>query len=503
MGRRRTRRRRRYVPLLLAGLFLLAALISLAFSRPFAPKSGVPSPNGVGTGNPPALPGERVTFLVMGVDKRPGDVGRSDSMIVVTYDLAARRIALLSLPRDTWVPIPGYGYDKMNHSYAYGGEELAVSTVQQLLDIPIDHYVTISFSGFQAVVNALGGVTIDAEKRMYYSDPYDTSMGPGGLLIDIQPGLQEMDGETALKYARFRMDGEGDLGRIRRQQQLVKAMIAKAATPAVIARIPQLIPALADTVDTDMSVMEMLQLATGAKEALSRPLETGTLNGTAQYIGGVYYQTLDLEEARVEAYKLLVGEDPSDEFVLRARQDEVTYNQALASAIAAAPKVDPTEMEEPAGGEGANGEKTEGQEGEPKPGAGQGPGGAEPGEEGSGQGGESEPGGPNGGGDGSEEPDTETMGPGPGIYHPAPLTVALVDASGSDLADTYAAILASAGYQVTSIQIVDQPLDRTVALDHGGGAAGLRALIPIMTVVDAPNPEAVGIELFLGRDLAN
>lgn len=501
MGRRRTRRRRRYVPLLLAGLFLLTALISLAFSRPFAPKSGVPSPSGVGTENLPSLPGERVTFLVMGVDKRPGDVGRSDSMIVVTYDLATRRIAMLSLPRDTWVPIPGYGYDKLNHSYAYGGEELAVSTVQQLLGIPIDHYVTVSFYAFEDVVNALGGVTVDAEKRMYYVDPYDTSMGPEGLVIDIQPGVQEMDGETALKYARFRMDGEGDLGRIRRQQQLIRAMITKASTPSVITRIPQLIPALADTIDTDMTVMEMLQLATGAKEALSNPLETGTLEGTPQYIGEVYYQVLDLADARIKAYKLLVGEDPPNEFVLRARQDEAIYDQALASAIAAAPKPAPEDEEKPAGGKGEEGE---GQGDKTEPGAETGPGKTQPGEEGgAGEGGESGAEDPSGGEDDFDEPGTETMGPGPGpsINHPAPLTVALVDASGYDLADAYAALLMGAGYQVTSVQIAGQVLDRTVALDHGGGAAGLQALVPNLTVVDAPNPDAVGIELFLGRDL--
>lgn len=491
MGRRRARvrrRKRRYVSLIVIGLFLLAALISLALYRSFGSRIGLFSD---GEDELTDLPGDRVTFLVMGVDKRPGDVGRSDSMIVVSYDPSAHRIAMLSLPRDTWVEIPGFGYDKLNHSYAFGGEELTVRTVQRFLGIPIDHYVTVSFNGFEQVVDALGGIDIDAEKRMYYYDPFDTGMGEGGLMIDIQPGLQHMDGETALKYARFRMDEEGDLGRIRRQQQVVKAIMEKAKTPSVIARLPQLISALADTVDTDLSVSEMVQLASGAKEALSTPLISGTVQGTNRNMDGVSYQVVDLKEARLDAYKVLVGEEPPEEFVLRAQRDGAEYEQALASAGGVAYNTDSGDALEP--GE-AGDQETEGTHPEDgtEPGTGKA---GEPGDgTGTGQ----------GGGETSEGAGTtpEEGGSTQPAGHPAPYTVSLVDASGLGLADAYASMLSAAGYNVVSTVTIEQTIEHSVVVDYGGAGSGVQAVIPSIMVISAPDPTyEVGIQVVLGRDL--
>jgi len=131
-------------------------------------------------------------------------------MFVATIDEATKSVSLLSVPRDTRVKIPGHGWDKINHAYANGGSQLSQKAVENLLGIPIDYYVTIDFAGFYKIVDAVGGVDVDVEKRMYYEDPYDE------LVIDIQPGMQHMNGKTAIQYVRYR-DSEGDIGRIERQ----------------------------------------------------------------------------------------------------------------------------------------------------------------------------------------------------------------------------------------------------------------------------------------------
>jgi LCP family protein required for cell wall assembly len=445
---------------LILGLFVTALLVGVAVYRPFAVKAGTTETAGVAETDPappPAkLPGQRVTFLMMGVDKRPDDVGRADSMVVVSYDPASQQVALLSLARDTWAQIPGHGYDKINHAYAFGGERLAMQTVERLLGIPIDHYVTFNFKGFANIVDALGGVDIDAEKRMLYHDPSDDAMGPDGLVIDIQPGMQHMAGLDALKYARFRADDEGDLGRMRRQQQVAKALMKTAATPSVITRIPQLIPAVAGALETDLSVAEMLKLATSARDALSHPLNTGALSGEDKIIGGIFYFIPDLVKERATAYQLLVGSVPPSEFESRARDDQDVYTRALAEATAEdspPPTAKPPVTTNP-------------QPPKPDPAKAQPP----------------------------KPPKSQ------------PLTVAVIDASGHGLATTYVNKLKAAGFRVARVGKASTPIPRTVAMDHAlqpGTAEKIKAVLPNAMVVPAKDSQAgEAVEIILGADLA-
>jgi LCP family protein required for cell wall assembly len=316
-----------------AGLFAATAL-----SRPFESKGAdIKTKDDGNVSVLPPLPGKRITFLVMGVDKRAGDRGRSDMMLVASYDTAQEQLAVVSIARDTWMQIPGHGYDKVNHAYAFGGERLAVRTVERALNIPIDYYVTLSFNGFQRIVDALGGVEIDVATRMYYHDPDDLVMGPDGLVIDIWPGLQPMDGLTLLKYTRFRTDEEGDLGRMRRQQEAIKELMKVAARPATLGRLPQLIPALYETVETDLPLAQIFKLSGGAKEVLTTPLKTGSFDGTPTMIGGVYYLIPELVTQRKAAYEILVGSPPPESFVAKAGQDQAVYRRALAEERAAKP----------------------------------------------------------------------------------------------------------------------------------------------------------------------
>ena len=198
---------------------------------------------------------DKATIMIMGVDERSDDIGRSDTLMVATIDPVKNETSLLSIPRDTRVAIPRNGYDKINAAYAYGGEKLTQRTVEDFLGIRIDHYVIINIHAFQKIVDAIGGIDINVEKRMYYEDPWDDD---GGLIIDLRPGMQHMDGKTAVTYVRYR-DEDGDIGRVKRQQKFMRACVDAVTTPAILPRLPGIISSVIDSVKTDLSVRQMLE----------------------------------------------------------------------------------------------------------------------------------------------------------------------------------------------------------------------------------------------------
>ncbi len=159
----------------------------------------------------------RFNILIMGEDDVEGS-RRSDTVLFATIDIDDKNMRILSLPRDTRVQIPGHGVQKLNHAFAYGGPDLLKATVEKYLGQPILYYVIIDYVSFPAVVDILGGVEIDVQKRMRYVDR------AGKLDINIQPGLQVMDGKTALHYVRFRMDALGDIGRYTGSSNLSKTL---------------------------------------------------------------------------------------------------------------------------------------------------------------------------------------------------------------------------------------------------------------------------------------
>lgn len=239
-------------------------------------------------------PDHKINIMVMGVDDRSDDVGRSDTLFVMTVDTNTKEVAMLSIPRDTRVKIPGKSWDKINHAYALGGQKLTQQAVEGLLGIKIDHYIEINFAGFKKIIDAMGGVTIDVEKRMYYNDPYDDD---GGLVIDLRPGVQHMDGRNAIHYVRYR-DEEGDIGRVERQQNFLKAVLNEVASPSVITKIPAIIREVSSVVKSDMSTSKMLNLAKILNEASKKGLKTDMVPGKPAYIDEVSYWLPDLMALR-------------------------------------------------------------------------------------------------------------------------------------------------------------------------------------------------------------
>ncbi|MBP2654038.1 MAG: cell envelope-related transcriptional attenuator [Firmicutes bacterium] len=243
---------------------------------------------------------DRINILVLGVDERKDDAGRSDTTFLVTIDTASKKVTMLSIPRDSRLKIAGHGWDKFNHAYAFGGTKLSKSTLENLLGIPIDYTVSINLNGFVRLVDAIGGVTIDVEKRMRYVDPYDDN---GGLHIDLKPGVQRMDGKTAVEYVRYR-DEEGDIGRVARQQKFLKALTQEFTKPKILTKLPELVRVFAEMVKTDMPTREMVKLIPIVKEAASAGLNTEMLNGTPVYIKGVSYWVPDIKDVRAKVAQM-------------------------------------------------------------------------------------------------------------------------------------------------------------------------------------------------------
>ena len=223
------------------------------------------------------------TIMLMGVDERKDDVGRSDTLMVV--QLSKDKASLLTIPRDTLVYVDRHGYQKVNAAYAYGGAKLARKTVEEFLGIDIDRYVMINKARFAEVIDAMGGVDIYVERDMHYEDPWDDD----GLYIDIKQGIRHLDGQTAIEFVRFR-DEEGDVGRVRRQQAFMKACANRLSEPSMLIKIPELLSVAVDAVDTDLTSTEMLAAAGSLKNAESAGnIKTGVVPGWLQYIDDISY----------------------------------------------------------------------------------------------------------------------------------------------------------------------------------------------------------------------
>ena len=239
---------------------------------------------------------DKINVLVLGVDEREDDVGRSDTAFVLTIDTVNKKATMLSIPRDSRVKIAGLGWDKLNHAYAFGGSKLSKSTVENLLGIPIDYTVIVSFKGFMRMIDAIGGITIDVEKRMYYADPYDDD---GGLYINLQPGVQILNGRTAIEYVRYR-DDEGDIGRVGRQQKFLKALVQELTKPQIITKLPELIQSFASAVRTDMPVREMAKYIPFAGDFAKEGLATEWVDGTPIWVQDVSYWLPDIRALRAK-----------------------------------------------------------------------------------------------------------------------------------------------------------------------------------------------------------
>lgn len=222
-------------------------------------------------------------ILILGSDTRGEDAGRADTIMVLQLDGPAHKPKLISFMRDSFVTIPGVGENKINSAYAYGGAELVRQTLVENFGINCQYYMKVDFKSFEKVIDALfmNGVSITAEKDLNLDG------------VDIKEGKQRMDGHVLLQYARFRMDEEGDFGRVRRQQQVMNSIFSQLKNPLNLIRAPYAAGKAIGYTSTDVPatflLKNLLSIARGAGgiDRLSVPVENSWSYGQSDYAGSI------------------------------------------------------------------------------------------------------------------------------------------------------------------------------------------------------------------------
>ncbi|MEO0967553.1 MAG: LCP family protein [Cyanobacteria bacterium J06639_18] len=182
--------------------------------------------------------------------------GLADVMLLIRFEPQQKKIVMLSIPRDTRTTVEGYGKRKINSANLVGGPALTATTVSNLLDdVAIDRYIRINVLGVGKLIDALGGVTVYVPKDMKYQDDSQH------LYINLKKGKQHLDGDKALQLLRFRHDNKGDIGRIQRQQMVMRALIDQSLNPATLGRLPHILNVVQSHLDTNLTLEELLALA--------------------------------------------------------------------------------------------------------------------------------------------------------------------------------------------------------------------------------------------------
>ena len=234
------------------------------------------------------------SILLLGVDTGDlgrTDTGRSDAIMVATVSPEDNKTQIVSIPRDTYMEIVGYGtFDKINHAYAFGGPAMSMDSLEKYLDIPIDHYAAINLKGIQDLVDAVGGVTVNN----------DLAFAVDGTSFDI--GQIELNGEEALAFVRMRYDDpRGDYGRQERQRIVIQGIMQKLISIDSMTKYQSILNALSDNMSTDMDFGTMQTFALDYRDAFST-IQMDQLQGEGFMQDGVSYQRISDEEfARVQA----------------------------------------------------------------------------------------------------------------------------------------------------------------------------------------------------------
>lgn len=236
---------------------------------------------------------DSISILLLGVDERESDRGRSDSLILLTVNPKDQSSKMVSIPRDTRTEIAGQGKeDKINHAYSFGGVETTIETVEDFLDVPIDFYIELNMESFKDIVNSLGGVKVNNAHDFTYDGKRFTE------------GQLQINGTDALKYSRMRSDDpRGDLGRQDRQRLIIQAVINKGANIKSLANYNDFLDVIAENVRTNLTFTDMKEIQSNYKAARQN-IQQVQINGEGTEINGVYYYVVSQSE-RTELSSML------------------------------------------------------------------------------------------------------------------------------------------------------------------------------------------------------
>ncbi|PHA01288.1 LytR family transcriptional regulator [Bacillus pseudomycoides] len=228
------------------------------------------------------------SVLIMGIEDYAtgGQNGRTDSLMYATIDPKSKKVSLMSIPRDSRVTIAGRNKkDKINAAHAYGGEKMTMDTVENFLQVPVDHYIKLDFKGFKGIVDAVGGVTVDVPFDFWERSDVDYYKK-----IEFKKGPQHLNGEEALAYVRMRkQDPNGDFGRAERQRQVLEAVVQELNSPSTVFKVNDLAKVIGKYIKTDISVSDGLALYKEFSGFDTSTIQTVKLEGKDAKIDGIYY----------------------------------------------------------------------------------------------------------------------------------------------------------------------------------------------------------------------
>lgn len=229
---------------------------------------------------------EPFSLILLGVDEREHDKGRSDTIIVLTVNPSANSTKMISIPRDTYTEIIGKDTkDKINHAYAYGGIDMALLSVENLLQIPIDYIIQVNMESFLEIVDILGGVTVE-NANTFQEDGYT-----------FNEGSIHLDGEQALSYVRMRMeDPLGDFGRQARQKQVLQAILKEGASINNLLKYKEFLASIEQNIRTNMTFEQMMDIQKNYKSSLNEIESLSFEKGQGKRMGGIWYYVMDEEE---------------------------------------------------------------------------------------------------------------------------------------------------------------------------------------------------------------
>jgi LCP family protein required for cell wall assembly len=242
---------------------------------------------------------DRVSILLVGTDNSKGK-GLADTIMVAMVSPKTNDVAMVSVPRDFWVNIPGVGPGRINAAHSNGGLPLTMRTVEGLLGFNIDYYVEVNVAGLVKLVDAIGGVDLDVDKRMRYNDRSQN------LHINLYPGMQHLDGTQAMGYVRFRHDAVGDFGRVERQRQFMRVVAKKLLSPEHVASLPKVYKVFLETVNTNLSLRDMTALKRVVENTDPDAVRSATLPGTPTNVGGADVIVPDPTEVREMVDRVLL-----------------------------------------------------------------------------------------------------------------------------------------------------------------------------------------------------
>jgi len=225
------------------------------------------------------------SVLMLGVDEREGDKGRSDTIIVLTVNPNNNSVKMLSIPRDTRTNIIGKGKeDKINHAFAFGGVPMAMDTVENFLDIPIDYYMQINMEGFKDIVDAVGGVEVQNNLDFTSNN------------FHFAKGEITLNGEEALSFSRMRYeDPRGDFGRQSRQRQIIQAVINKGVSLSSLTNFSDISTAIGKNIKTNLTFEQIVNIQKNYREA-GKNIQQMEINETGTMINKIYYGLVSSEE---------------------------------------------------------------------------------------------------------------------------------------------------------------------------------------------------------------